>query len=172
MHFSNLSPAENQVLADAPALIAVLIGAADGNFDREEKTWAEKLISARAYAKPESLQPFYKAVAVGFWEKMQSLLAELPTETTQRNALISNQLELLNPILGKMGAFAGAAIYRSFKMLAEEVAKSSGGFLRIGAVSAAEHQWVGLPMLAPVFSEDLNSELGAEWRAEDAEREK
>ncbi len=167
MAFSNLTDTENQLLKEAPALIAVLIGAADGRLDREERTWAEKLVEARAYARPESLQDFYKAVAVGFWERMQSLLESLPGDAGERNSLISNKLAALNPIMAKLEPFDGAAIYRSFKMLAEEVAKASGGFLRIGAVSAAEHQWVGLPMLTPIFSEALKTSLGSEWRAED-----
>ena len=32
-------------------------------------------------------------------------------------------------------------------------------------------EWIGLPMLSPIFSEDLKADLGAEWRAEDAEKE-
>ncbi len=171
MHFTNLTEPENQLLAESPALIAVLIGAADNRLDREEKTWAEKLIAARAYSKPESLQPFYKSVSVGFWDRMQALLDKMPTDSAERNSLISNKLEGLNPILAKLDNFTGAALYRSFKMLAEEVAKSSGGFLRIGAVSEAEAKWIGLPMLSPIFSEELKTDLNAEWRAVDEENE-
>jgi hypothetical protein len=34
--------------------------------------------------------------------------------------------------------------------LAEETAKASGGFLRIGAIAPEEEVWMSLPMLTPI----------------------
>jgi hypothetical protein len=171
MAFPELSAAENEQLNQAPALIAVLIGGADGKLDEQERIWAEKIITSRAYAKPESLQPYYKGVAVGFWNRVSELFTNYPKEIDARNLLISNQLAKLNPVLEKLDQKTGAAIYRSYKILADEVAKSSGGFLRFGAVSAAEDKWVGLPMLTEIHAPELKIELDADWEKEDADRE-
>jgi hypothetical protein len=59
-------------------------------------------------------------------------------------------LEKLNPILAKLDAEVAYLLYHGLLSLAKEVAKASGGFLRIGAVSAAEYVLVELPMLTPI----------------------
>lgn len=148
--FNHLHSTELDALLDAPALITVLIGAADGNLDREERNWSDRLMRARTYNNPKHLNEYYAIVSNGFLEKVDSKLSEFPIDIESRNQLISKELSKLNPILAKLDHPLGADLYKSYLGLAEETAKASGGFLRIGAISPEEARWVNLPMLTPL----------------------
>ncbi len=148
--FDQLLKEEIDALVEAPALITILVGASDGDLDREERTWSERLLRSRTYNNPKKLNEFYRVVVEGFWVKVHSEMAHLPQDPETRNAQISARLELLNPILAKLDVQLAADLYKGFLGLAEETAEASGGFLRIGAISAEEARWVKLPMLTPI----------------------
>lgn len=150
--FQHLTSEEIDALVDAPVLITALIGGADGQVDREERVWSERLMRARTYSKPNLINDYYRVVAEAFLGKLDKTLEELPADTEARNTAIAEKLGALNPILAKLDVPLAAALYKSFVVLAQETAKASGGFLRIGAVSASEYQWVKLPMLTPILS--------------------
>ena len=161
----HLSTEEIDALLAAPVQITALIGGADGKIDREERNWSERLMRARTYSQPHLIQEYYRVVADGFLDKLDKLMATLPKETEVRSAELDERLGKLNLILAKLDTERAATLYKSFLVLAKETAKASGGFLRIGAVSAAEHQWVKLPMLTPVIIEGENPD--AVWDDED-----
>jgi hypothetical protein len=151
--FQHLSTEEVDALIAAPINITALIGGADGKIDREERNWTEYLMRARTYSQPHLIQEYYRVASESFLEKLDKAMAELPTEVEARSAILAGKVEDLNPILAKLDNELAATLYKSYLILAKETAKASGGFLRIGAVSAAEHQWVSLPMLTPVMLE-------------------
>ena len=148
--FKHLTSEEFDLLVEAPALVTVLVGASDGDLDREERTWSEKMLRARTYTSPKSLNDFYRVAAEGFWAKVHGIQAHYPHEVEERNAAISKRLGDLNPVLAKLDPKIGGHLYKGLLRLAEEVAEASGGFLRIGAINAAEAEWLGLPMLTPI----------------------
>jgi hypothetical protein len=150
--FKELSPEDFDALVDAPALITILVGGSDGLLDQEEIHWSERLLRSRTYNKPKALNEFYRVVSEKFWVRVTVFLQELPKDVEERNAHISTQLEKLNPILAQMDQQLAADLYKGFVGLAEETAKSSGGFLRIGAISEPEARWIHLPMLTPIVS--------------------
>lgn len=150
--FQNLTKEEIDALVEAPALITILVGAADGELDSEERIWSERLLRSRTYNKPKELNEFYRVVVQVFWAKVHGEMAHLPREAELRNKELSGRLAKLNPILAKLDVELAADMYKGFVGLAEETAKASGGFLRIGAVSAEESRWIKLPMLTPVAS--------------------
>jgi len=150
--FQNLSKEEIDALVEAPALITVLVGTADGELDSEERSWSERLLRSRTYNHPKELTEFYRVVVEGFWVKVQSEITHLPTDAAARNKELSDRLAKLNPILAKLNIELAADLYKGFIGLAEETAKASGGFLRIGAISAEESKWIKLPMLMPIIS--------------------
>lgn len=150
--FQTLTTEEIDALVEAPALIVVLVGAADGELDSEERTWSERLLRSRTYNKPKELNEFYRVVVEDFWEKVQSEIARLPQDAEARSKKLSERLARLNPILAKLDIELAADLYKGFVGLAEETAKASGGFLRIGAVSREESKWVNLPMLTPIVA--------------------
>jgi hypothetical protein len=148
--FSHLTAEEFDALVDAPALITILIAGADGELDQEERTWSERLLRSRTYNTPKDLNEFYRVVSEIFWVKLNGLMNEFPDAPAQRNPLIAEQLTKLNPILAKLDAEIAYDLYHGFVKLAEETAKASGGFLRIGAISPEEEVWMSLPMLTPI----------------------
>lgn len=150
--FQNLTNAEIDTLVEAPVLVVVLVGAADDKLDREERTWSERLLRSRTYNKPKELNEFYRVVVENFWEKVQGEIARLPDEVEIRNKNLRERLARLNPILAKLDLELAADLYKGFAGLAEETAKASGGFLRIGAISREESKWVDLPMLTPIIA--------------------
>ncbi|MBL7781337.1 MAG: hypothetical protein JNM22_08965 [Saprospiraceae bacterium] len=170
--FENLSKEEIDALVEAPALITVLVGAADGDLDKEERVWSERLLRSRTYNNPKTLNEFYRVVVEGFWMKVHSEMAHLPQDPEERNAQISTRLERLNPILAKLDVQLAADLYKGFLGLAEETAEASGGFLRLGAISEVEARWVKLPMLTPVVApkkEQKEEEEEDDWKEEDEE---
>lgn len=158
--FEQLSKDEIDALVEAPALITILVGAADGDLDREERTWSERLLRSRTYNNPKKLNEFYRVVVEGFWVKVHSEMAHLPEDPETRNAQISARLELLNPILAKLDLQLAADLYKGFRGLAEETAEASGGFLRIGAISSEEARWIKLPMLTPIVAPPKEKKKG------------
>lgn len=165
--FQHLSTEEIDALIAAPVQITALIGAADGEIDREERNWSERLMRARSYSQPHLIQEYYRIVADGFLDKLDNLMAELPDGVEERSQELAARIEKLDPILAKLDNQLAATLYKSYVVLAKETAKASGGFLRIGAVSAAEHQWVKLPMLTPILVEGENP--NTVWEEEDKE---
>ncbi|MBX2889593.1 MAG: hypothetical protein KF734_01575 [Saprospiraceae bacterium] len=166
--FNHLQREEIDALVEAPALITVLVGMADGHLDGEERTWSERLLRSRTYNNPLELNEFYRVVVEGFWARVQSEITHLPTDAEVRNREIEKRLARLNPILAKLDIELAADLYKGFVGLAHETAKASGGFLRIGAISPEEKKWVGLPMLTPIVApkkpgEETDVEETDEW---------
>ena len=150
--FEHLKKEEIDALVEAPALITILVGMADGELDSEERIWSERLLRSRTYNKPKELNAFYRVVVEGFWARVQSEITHLPKDAATRSRELSERLSKLNPILAKLDLELAADMYKGFVGLAEETAKASGGFLRIGAVSPEEKKWMNLPMLTPIVA--------------------
>ena len=154
--FQHLSKEEIDALLQAPIQITALIAGADGEIDPEERNWTERLMRARTYSQPHLIQDYYRVVSENFLDKVDKLMGILPEDAEARNVNLAEKIGALNPIMAKLDTELGAVLYKSFVVLAKEAAKASGGFLRIGAVSAAEHQWIKLPMLSPILVEGEN----------------
>lgn len=152
--FSQLNADEQAVLLNAPVWTAILIGAADGKMDAEERSWSAKLMHTRSYAGLDELKDYYKEVFERFDAKLDEELGFLPADAASRESILSENLEKLNEIYPKLAPEIAYTLYKGLLGLAEETAKASGGFLRIGAVSAAEYELVKLPMIAPVENPD------------------
>lgn len=156
--FKNLSENEYQQLIDAVPLIAILIAGADDQIDIKEEAWSQKIVKIRSYAFDYDLKQIYQELEKNFKARFDNFLSTLPKEAESRNTSISNKLETLNPILAKMNIKSSSQLYNTYLSYAEEVAKASGGFLRMLAVSPSENLWIGLPMLDPIFFDDLDEE--------------
>ncbi|MFN4079278.1 MAG: hypothetical protein ACK4NS_00125 [Saprospiraceae bacterium] len=162
--FENLSQEERDALFAAPIWISILVAGADGEFDREERRWTDRLVKVKSFSKPRALNPYYKEVGEHFWTKIESALAELPADPNRRAEILNERLAKLNDTLAKLPQALGAGLYKSWLTIADEAARASGGFLRIGSISAAEARWIHLPMLQPIAMPQA-----AEETPEDAE---
>lgn len=146
-YFESLQDSDYQKLKDAVALITVLISGADGDYDKEEISWAEKVTKIRSYKMSDDLIGFYQEVGKDFSEKLDGYIKDFPKDAHKRTDLISERLELLNPILAKLDPHVAYHLYKSYRSFAEHVAKASGGFLGFFSVSAEEGDLMKLPML-------------------------
>jgi hypothetical protein len=153
-HFSQLSEQEYQDLKDALAKITVFIAGADGSIEAEETQWAAKVAEIRSYKSSEDLIEFYKDVNNEFDNKLSHLITNLPKSTPERNAIISEHLSALNPVLAKLDPKVGAHLYKGFVSFAEHVAKSTGGLFGFFSIGAEEKALLGLNMINPIIVEE------------------
>ena len=145
--FKNLSETQLSKLRDAIPLITILIAGADGKIDQEETAWAEKVTSIRSYKSEEFLLEYYKAIGEDYSIKLESLIQTLPKHVAERNAIISQKLADLNPILAILPLKEAAILYKDFVTFAKHAAKASGGFFGFFSIGPEEGKVIGLPMI-------------------------
>ncbi len=150
-HFEAVNREEYGKLKGALALITVLVAGADKNIDQEETEWAEKLTKIRSYANDDTLHEFYKDLGVTFHDDLIELINKLPGDVDRRREAIEEKLGELNPIIAKLPAKIGALLYDSYVTFAKHVAKSSGGFLGFGSISANESKVMELDTINPII---------------------
>ncbi len=146
----SLSQTEITELKDAHAYITVLIAGADGNIDKHEVAWAEKIVHFRTVTGEEGFKDFHDAVDAELPNKIQELMASLPGNPKERSEIISQKLANLNPILASLPPATGFYLYKGYTTFALRIARSSGGILSFFSIGPEEKKWVGLPMLDPI----------------------
>jgi hypothetical protein len=147
VQLKHLSATQLELLKSAPALITVLIGAADDNLDANEENRAAKAVQFRQHTGDPLLFEYFQWVEESFdvtlnvvEQKYSSLQPE------QRNELITNELVLVNEVLSEIDTKYAHALVASFRSLAKVVAAASGGVLGTIAVSSEESELVALSM--------------------------
>ncbi len=148
--FKQLNEEQFKTLTDTIARIAILIGGADGRFDKEEKDWAEKITKIRTYANEDTLHGFYTMVGRDFDAVIEKELAELPGLVEDRSNVLIEKLAEVNAILPLLDHSVRKALYKSYVSFAKHVAKASGGFFDFWSISLAEEKWLDLEMINPV----------------------
>jgi len=156
--FAKLSSQEFNNLTDAIPLITLLIAGADGQYNPEETAWAEKLTRIRSFKNHASLHEYYNQVGMIFDRRIKELKAELPGNVSDRTEAISSKLEVLNDIFPKLSGKFARRLYKDFVTFAKHVAKSSGGFLSFGSITANEAKLIGLHMIDPINPSDEEEE--------------
>jgi len=148
--FSNISEEEYKKLKESYAVIAALVGGADGTVDEDEQEWAKKIVSIRSFSGNENLFPFYNEVKTEIEDDLNTLILALsgPFETIQ--SALAERLSGINPILAKLPPKTAYHIYKGYLSFAEHIAKASGGIFRFFAVSKEEKKWLNLTMLNPI----------------------
>lgn len=142
-----LKDSELEILAGSVTRIALLVGSADGQFSSEEKDRAERLVHIRSFSHHPGLEGLYERAFDEFHATMDSLMANFDGDFDQLHRSLSADLEQVNDILGKLDPDMASMVYESFKSLAWHIARASGGFLGMGAISKAEEHWIHLPMI-------------------------
>lgn len=148
--FENISENQFKVLKNAISWITVLIAGADGNIEKEETEWAEKLTKIRSYANPNNLTNFYEEVGKDFKATLEDLIENAPKGKEERNQILERKLSEINTILPLLPNSIAYALHGSYTSFAKHVAKQSGGFLGFFSISKEENQWIGLPMIDPI----------------------
>lgn len=145
--FEGLSAEDRQMMYDAVPLVTVLIAGADGEIDENEKEWAEKLTHIRSFQEKGMIQEFYENLNPVFDAKLDAFIKQYAGEVEARNAAISAELSKLNKILPNLNYNFAQAYVEGLRSFAKHVAKASGGFLGMMAVSDEEDELIGLPMI-------------------------
>ena len=144
--FKQLSQEESQLLINTPALVTVLIAAADSKIEESETAWAKKVVSYRQTIGEKDLFEYYEAVDEDFEAQVNALSTD-GKGTQERIASITASLEGLNTVLPKLDAEYAQKLVESWRSLAQQIAKSTGGFLGFGSISAQEKQLMDLSMI-------------------------
>lgn len=146
-----LTDQETELMYKAPLLVTILIAGADDNIDKQEKESAllSSTFNYQTFVEEPALENYYKSVTHNFMGKLNKLIKILPPDSISRNSIISEELEKLNVLFPKLDPEFAQLFYESLRNLANEVAKSSGGFLGIGTVSTEEKKLMALSMIRP-----------------------
>lgn len=147
--YENLPKEELELLLDAPALVTVLIGGADGDLDEKEVAWGKKLTQIRADREDSFLQDYYEDVNENFKKSLVKIVEKFPPviDAEENCKAIATELEKLNAIYKKLDKNFVNALNKSLRSFAQQIAEASGGVLGFGSESYEEEQWINLSML-------------------------
>lgn len=143
---SKLSSRELELVYKAPLLVCILIAGADGYIDRKEIKKAITIVQKRKKG-TDSVSVLFKEIAQDFEDKLKVLEQGYPYESTQRNPLLSEELNGLNSLWPKLPSAFTQSYYAMLLMLAQEVAASSGGLLGMKSIGVEEARLVKLTMI-------------------------
>ena len=143
----HLREEEKELILRTPALIAVLVGGADGKFDKQEKDQAITSIHFRAKQGDKFLKDYYKAIDHSFESVMLHIAQKYEGDADERAVKIIEQLEQLNDILPKLDRRFARVLLNDWRNFAFNVGKASGGFLGYARLSLEESHFVELKMI-------------------------
>jgi hypothetical protein len=144
---SHLSKPEQEIVYKAPLLVSILIAGADGSIDRREIHEGFQLMVKKSRSGSSAVAALFKEISQDFEDKLKLLMQQYPYEHTRRNLLISEDIARLNEVMQKLDNRFAIELYKSLLLLAETVAKASGGFLGIKKIAEEEQRFISLPML-------------------------
>lgn len=144
---ARLAPSESDLVLRAPLLVCILIAGADNDIDRKEIRKAIDLANKKQKKTDSHLMEFYKIVGEDFEDKLKVLIQSFPYEATQRNPLITLDLQELNKVLLKIDRAIALEFYQSLREIAQKIAESSGGLLGMKSIGNEEAKYVNLPMI-------------------------
>ena len=146
----NLSEREYKLVMDAPILVGILIGSADGILSEKEVSRLREIIQTKVYSEKNDVHLLYKKLAEGdLNDNITSLAAqtaEFPTIELKEEFMIS-QLSRLNKILPKLNHAYAVQYRKTLKDIAVAIANASGGILGIGRVSYEEGELLDLKFI-------------------------
>ena len=148
--FNHLTEEEVQLLLDAPAIITLLIGTADGNMDDKEIAAGLSSVIVRKDSNDALLQPYYEAVDKNYDQRLFDFSNHYKDKgTAQSTQELSDVLAGLNDILIKVDPLFVTVLIKSLKSFAKEIAQASGGMAGIGlmSISNEEEHLISLPMI-------------------------
>lgn len=144
---SQLSTEEINLVMNTPALVSILIGGADNNFDELEKEKANKIVAFRKTTGDPLLFEYFNLVEETFENEIQILSERYSGDAKERNKRIIDELVKLNEILPKLDHNYASALLKNWRTLAKGVAEASGGFLGMFDESSEEAHLVGLKII-------------------------
>lgn len=148
VYLNNLSAEEKELVFNAPALVAYLIGGVDNNFDEKEIEQAKHVVNLRSTVGDALLLDYFSAVNKNFDAKLLALIQKYENlEAETRTEILVEELTTLNEILKKLDSLYTKTLVASLRSYAKEIAEASGGIFGMLDVSYEEEHLIGLEML-------------------------
>jgi len=148
--FNHLTEKEKQLLLDAPTIVTLLIGTADGIMDNKEIAAGLRAVIVRKDSNDALLKPYYEAVDANYDQRLFEYSNQYKDKATEeRTQELSEILAGLNDILANIDPLFASVFVKSLKSFAREIAQASGGMAGIGlmAISNEEEHLINLPMI-------------------------
>jgi hypothetical protein len=143
----DLAEEEKKLIKDSPVYVSILIAGADGTIDDTEIKNAIQLSKENVKKTETFLISLYEELEHQFQENLERHLQEIPDNLEERNKILTEKLSRLNPLLSKTDKTFSIVYYAFLKEVARRVAKASGGFMGINAISREEEEFLDLPMI-------------------------
>jgi len=153
-HIHHLSEEEKNLVLQAPVYVSLLIEGADGHIQQEEQKRILELVHTKTFSEHYELRELYATLNHDLAEHLRQMMAALPEDTNERQAMLSGLLGRLNHIFPQLEKHFARRLYKNLREFAHYIAHADGGFWGISAVSDAEQQWIKLPMLEEPFTEE------------------
>lgn len=146
--FERLDNDERKLLFDVPAIITLLVGAADDDLDSKEISTGLRMVIIRKDTGDKLLKEYYEVVNGYFDNSLYRYTSKYETlSSEERTEKLTDILSELNAILPKIDPLYAKVLVKSFRSFAKEIAEASGGIAGIASVSNAEQQLVQLSMI-------------------------
>ena len=145
--FKELTEEEVDLMLRVPALICTLVAGADSNIDNSEIREAVAISKLKQTRARKALIEYYREVGKNFKTQFMECNDNYPKKADERNLLITEELEKVNPILKKLNRSFAIKFYNSIKDLAQKIAEASGGVLGFMSVSYEESKLIKLDMI-------------------------
>jgi len=152
-HIHHLSEEEKNLVLQAPVYVSLLIAGADGHIQQEEQKRILELVHTKTFSEHYELRELYATLNHDLAEHLRQMMAALPEDTNERQAMLSGLLGRLNHIFPQLEKHFARRLYKNLREFAHYIAHADGGFWGISAVSDAEQQWIKLPMLEEPFKD-------------------
>lgn len=146
-HISKLHRDEQELIKKAPLLVSILVAGADGEVDSAEIERTIQLIHTKTFSEASDIRHLYREIDHDVEPAITSILKGLPTDITEREKRLSDELAGLNNILAKLDPQIATDFYNSLRGFALRVAQASGGILGMGPLGHHEKELMKLPMI-------------------------
>jgi hypothetical protein len=135
-------------LTEVPTYVALLIASADSEISLKETSWAEKVLSFRIKSAHHTLRAYYQSAHDFYKNNIESILASLPVNQTERMQYLSDKIASVNSSLSQIDEITKERMIDSYKSLALSIAEIDGGIFNFFASNPEEEKWLHLPMIA------------------------
>ena len=143
-----LTEEDRDLVLRTPALIAVLISGADGDFSQEEQRQAFRAVHFRGIQGEELLFDYYKVVDHSFKSALEHIKQKYSGTPDERAEKIGAKLAELSNVLPKLDKIYANVLLDNWKSLAKSIAKAEGGIFGYASISYEESQLINLEMIS------------------------
>jgi len=145
--FEVLTQSERELMLSLPVYVAVLIAGADGEIDNREVSKAINLANDKLKNARKELIGYYGEANENFEDKFKMAIANLPSNTSERQKVLVEKLKESNSIFAQLPKKYAVSLYASLKEVAKKIAEASGGVFGYMSIDFEESKLIELKMI-------------------------